>query len=217
MHLPWNAMPALLAVLRRLGFCLGAGIVLWTAGLLWFARPLAVKDNGAPTDAIVVLTGGSLRLQSGLALLGEGKGRKLFVSGVNQEVRLGQLLRLAGNAPDWAACCVVLGYDADDTRGNALETARWMRRENYRSLRLVTAWYHMRRSLLEFERAMPGITIIPHPVYPDRARLSHWWEWRGTATLMIGEYVKYLGALFRPLLERLRLAVPQHAEALVRR
>lgn len=210
-------MPALLAVLRRLGFCLGVGIALWTAGLLWFARPLAVKDDGAPTDAIVVLTGGSLRLQSGLALLGEGKGRKLFVSGVNQEVKLGQLLRIAGNAPDWAACCVVLGYDADDTLGNALETARWMRRENYRSLRLVTAWYHMRRSLLEFERAMPGITIIPHPVYPDRARLSHWWEWRGTATLMIGEYVKYLGALFRPLLERLRLAVPQHAEALVRR
>src|SRR5579875_1269487 len=180
-------MPALLAVLRRLGFCLGVGIALWTAGLLWFARPLAVKDDGAPTDAIVVLTGGSLRLQSGLALLGEGKGRKLFVSGVNQEVKLGQLLRLAGNAPDWAACCVVLGYDADDTLGNALETARWMRRENYRSLRLVTAWYHMRRSLLEFERAMPGITIIPHPVYPDRARLSHWWEWRGTPTPWCGD------------------------------
>jgi uncharacterized SAM-binding protein YcdF (DUF218 family) len=206
------SMPTFLAVLRRLGFGLGIGALLWAAGLAWFATPLATKDKGAPTDAIIVLTGGSLRLQSGFKLLGEGKGRKLFVSGVNQEVKLNQLLRLAGNAPNWAACCVVLGYQADDTLGNALETAEWMRREKYRSLRLVTAWYHMRRSLLEFERAMPDIAIVPHPVYPDRKRLAHWWEWRRTAVLIVGEYVKYLGALFRPLIERLRLEMPRHAE-----
>ena len=185
-------------------------------GLLWFATPLVVRDGGAPTDAIVVLTGGSLRLQSGFKLLGEGKGRKLFVSGVNQEVKLNQLLQIAGDAPAWAACCVVLGYEADDTFGNAFETARWMRREHYHSLRLVTAWYHMRRSLLEFERAMPDVAIIPHPVYPDRARLAHWWEWRGTAALMVGEYMKYLGALFRPLIERLQLEAPPHAAAPMR-
>src|SRR5579884_4197533 len=206
-------MPTFLAVLRRLGFCLGVGALLWAAGLAWFATPPAVEDKGAPADAIIVLTGGSLRLQSGFELLGEGKGRKLFVSGVNQEGKLNQLLRLAGNAPHWAACCVVLGYEADDTLGNALETAEWMRREKYRSLRLVTAWYHMRRSLLEFERAMPDVTIVPHPVYPDRKRLAHWWEWRGTAALIVGEYVKYLGALCRPLIERLRFEMPRRARA----
>jgi uncharacterized SAM-binding protein YcdF (DUF218 family) len=210
-------MPTLFAVFRRLGFCLGAGTALWTAGLVWFATPLAVEDKGTRTDAIIVLTGGSLRLQSGFDLLGEGKGRKLFVSGVNQEVKLKQLLRLAGHAPNWATCCVVLGYDADDTLGNALETAQWMRREDYHSLRLVTAWYHMRRSMLEFERAMPEVAIVPHPVYPDRVRLSRWWEWRGTAVLMVGEYVKYIGALLRPLVERLRLQMPRFAKAPVRR
>jgi uncharacterized SAM-binding protein YcdF (DUF218 family) len=208
------ANPVLFAILRRLGLCLGIAVALWAAGLAWFATPPAVKDSGAPTDAIVVLTGGSLRLHSGLKLLGEGKGRKLFVSGVNQEVKLNQLLRLAGNAPDWAACCVVLGYDANDTLGNAIETARWMRREHYHSLRLVTAWYHMRRSLLEFARAMPGITIVPHPVYPEPARLAHWWEWHRTAALIVGEYVKYLGALFRPLVERLHLVAPRRTLAL---
>lgn len=198
-------MPTLLAVLRRLGLCLLAAALAWTAGLVWFAIPPAAENGSAPTDAIVVLTGGSLRLQSGFRLLGEGKGRKLFVSGVNREVKLSQLLRLVGKAPGWTACCVVLGYRADDTLGNALETARWIRRQHYHSLRLVTAWYHMRRSVLEFARAMPDVTIVPHPVYPDRIRLAHWWEWRGTAALILGEYMKYLGALCRPLIARLRL------------
>ena len=43
----------------------------------------------------------------------------------------------------------MLGREADNTHGNARETAGWMRGEGYRSLRLVTSWYHMRRSLLE--------------------------------------------------------------------
>ena len=70
-----------------------------------------------------MLTGGSLRLQSGMDLLRDGKGRKLFVSGVNQQVHLEALLRISGNAPDWASCCTAVGHDADNTLGNARETA----------------------------------------------------------------------------------------------
>ena len=103
---------------------------------------------------------GSLRLDSGIELLRQGRGRKLFVSGVNQGVDLEQLLRISGNdagqIPDWALCCVALGHEAYDTLGNAHETARWMRQQGYHSLRLVTAWYHMPRSLLEFTRGFVG-------------------------------------------------------------
>lgn len=197
-------LPLLSAVMRRIGFVLAAAAAMWAVGLVWFAVAPAAEEDRRPSDAIVVLTGGSLRLKSGFELLREGKGRTLFVSGVNQEVRLSDLLRLAGNAPAWAVCCVVLGYEADNTRGNALETARWMRQQGYRSLRLVTAWYHMRRSLLEFERAMPHIRIIPHPVFPARVKREYWWAWPGTALLLVGEYDKYLAALCRPLLEGLQ-------------
>ena len=68
----------------------------------------AGRGAAAATDAIVVLTGGSLRLPSGIALLREGKGDKLFVSGVNQGVNLEDLLRISGKdrdwRPDWALC-----------------------------------------------------------------------------------------------------------------
>ena len=88
--------------LRAAGLTGAAACVLWLGGLVWFATPPVADSWGAPTDAIVVLTGGSQRLESGIDLLREGKGRKLFVSGVGQQVELDDLLRVAGNAPDWA-------------------------------------------------------------------------------------------------------------------
>src|SRR5262249_19022335 len=163
-------------------------------GLIWFAIAPSAEDRTEPTDAIVVLTGGSQRLNSGITLLREGKGRKLFISGVNHHVELEGLLRSAsdgvGRAGEWASCCVVLGYRATDTLGNAGETAEWMRQQGFHSLRLVTAWYHMRRSLLEFERAMPEIEIVPHPVFPDQIAHEHWWARRETAALLVTEYGK---------------------------
>jgi uncharacterized SAM-binding protein YcdF (DUF218 family) len=191
---------------RRIAITGAALLVLCVVGFIWFAAPPSPENQPAPTDAIVVLTGGRLRLQSGMDLLRDGKGRKLFVSGVNQQVDLNELLRISGNAPDWAICCTALGHDADDTIGNARETAQWMRRQGFNSLRLVTAWYHMPRSLLELNRAMPEVEIIAHPVFPDEVSQEHWWAARGTALLLASEYGKYLGALLRPVVERLRSA-----------
>ena len=195
-------MTLLWRTLRAVMLVAAACCLLWLSGLLWFATPPAADTRTVATDAIVVLTGGSLRLQSGLDLLREGKGRKLFVSGVNQQVDLDELLGVSGHAPDWALCCIMLGHQADNTFGNALETAQWIRGQGFRSLRLVTAWYHMPRSLLEFERAMPEIDIVAHPVFPDQVKQERWWAWRGTAALLVNEYVKYLGALARPLIGR---------------
>ena len=76
-----------------------------------------------------------------------------------------------------------------------------MRGQGFRSLRLVTAWYHMPRSLLEFGRAMPDIEIVAHPVFPEQVKSEHWWAWRGTAMLLISEYAKYLAALGRPVMQ----------------
>lgn len=172
---------------------------LWLGGFLWFALtlPERVADPDTPTDAIVVLTGGSERLSTGIALLRDGKARKLFVSGVYRGVEVAELLRLSRQTPQEVECCIVLGYAADNTEGNAVETAAWMAREGFTSLRLVTGSYHMRRSLLEFRGAMPAVRMVPHPVFPGAVRLRDWWRWPGTAHLIATEYMKYLVALAR--------------------
>jgi uncharacterized SAM-binding protein YcdF (DUF218 family) len=172
-------------------------LVAWIGGLIWFAAsiPEGIVEPDAATDAIVVLTGGSQRVQNGLSLLAKGEARKLFVSGVYRTTDVTALLRASRQSPDPVACCIVLGHAADNTRGNALETAAWMRAEGFHSLRLVTANYHMPRSLLEFSRAMPEIRIVPHPVFPETMRT--WWESPRAAGLVVGEYLKYLWALAR--------------------
>jgi len=170
----------------------------WAGGLAWFTAGL---DDGMPapdtaTDAIVVLTGGKGRIGAGLDLLEAGKGRKLFVSGVPPGVAIESMLGQNPAAARWIECCIVLGHAADNTVGNAAETARWLGEEHYRSLRLVTANYHMRRALLEFRRVLPGdVLVVPDPVDPGGMPPG---LQRAASPVVMIEYTKYLVALVRP-------------------
>ncbi len=177
-----------------------AAAALWLGGLVWFAEtlPETAGEDGATTDAVVVLTGSAGRLRVGIDLLAGKRAKKLFVSGVYRGVDVQQILRLVRRPGNEFDCCLVLGHAADDTRGNAEETARWMRAEKFTSLRLVTSNYHMRRSLLEFRRAMPGARIVAHPTSQAEFKAQNWWNWPGTLQLMATEYSKYLVALIRP-------------------
>jgi uncharacterized SAM-binding protein YcdF (DUF218 family) len=188
---------------RRLGSLLVISLILWLGGLGWFvvASIMARVDRTSPTDAIVVLTGGRMRLETGLDLLAAGKAGKLFVSGVNPRVDRDTLLRALGPAAAREACCIVLGHSADNTAGNARETASWMQQEGYRSLRLVTSWYHMRRSLLEFGRAMPQVAVIAHPVFARDSGPEGWRDWLAAAPLVVAEYHKFGAAWLRLLVE----------------
>ena len=180
-------------------------VLLWSGGLVWFALrvPDRVEDPDTMTDAIVVLTGGSRRINVGLALLRQGRAKKLFVSGVHRGVDVAELLRVARESPAEVECCIALGYAADNTAGNAAETQRWMAEQGYRSLRLVTASYHMHRSLLEFRSAMPDAAIVANPVFPERFQPTAWWREPGSIALVAAEYTKYLAASLR-----IRLGLP---------
>jgi uncharacterized SAM-binding protein YcdF (DUF218 family) len=176
----------------------------WVIGLVLFIAwlPGNVDQPARHTDAIVVPTGGSERLEEGIRLLIHGFAGKLFVSGVNVDTTVADLVTsLPPDAEKPATalvdCCIVIGHAADSTMGNAAETAAWMRAEGFHSLRLVTADYHMPRSLLEFRHAMPDVEILIHPVFPDQVHRDTWWRSPGTASLLIGEYDKYLVALVR--------------------
>lgn len=185
----------------KLGAAAAVAACVWLCGLALFgdAIPRAVADPTTRTDAIVVLTGGSERLRTGVRLLAEDRAERLFVTGVHPAVDRDRLLALSGEASGDAApglaARIDAGHAARDTPGNAEETRVWMRGRGYRSLRLVTSGYHMPRSLLEFGRALPGATVIPHPVFSARLDHDNWWQSPQTAMVVISEFNKYLLAL----------------------
>ena len=178
-------------------------LVVWLAGFLAFAAaiPATVRNAEQPVDAIVVLTGGDVRLAEGFSLLDRGVAKKMLISGVSSGVDMPALLQTLNGAPQPTQavldCCVTLGYDARSTEGNARESLRWLGQNNFTTIRLVTANYHMNRSLLEFRRVMPEITIIPNPVFPRRMQEPYWFAQPSTVFLLFNEYHKYLVAAAR--------------------
>ncbi len=161
-------------------------------------------DQAQPeTEAIIVLTGGSGRTKTGVDLLRANKGKKLLISGVYPSVEADQILSVQDISPALKTCCVVLGHVAENTRGNAREAGAFMKEQDFTSMRLVTAHYHMPRSLLLFRSLMPDMKITPHPVFPDVVDLSSWWRKKGTLSLLAIEYNKYMLARFRLSLEKI--------------
>jgi uncharacterized SAM-binding protein YcdF (DUF218 family) len=57
---------------------------------------------------------------------------------------------------------LVIENQAQNTRENAVETARIVRQRGYKSLLLVTSAFHMERSLQTFEAV--GVRVTPYPV-----------------------------------------------------
>lgn len=195
----WRA----LAVIVVVTIPLVIGLVRFVAAL-----PLPTTDI-SHTDAIVVLTGGSDRISTGINLLAAGRAERLFVSGVHPGVGVDQLLRLSGGSggrkADEASLAgrIDLGDTAGDTFGNSVETVQWMRANRFHSMRLVTADYHMPRALIEFRMEAPDLVIVANPVHPPALDMDRWWRNRASAGLLAGEYGKYLIAKWRYLATRL--------------
>lgn len=175
------------------------------AGGLAFAGFLAfsslVNGNAAGTiraaDAIVVLTGGEARIPEAVKLLAQGKGRRLLISGVNPVTTRGELASLAPNSKRWFRCCIDVGQEARDTIGNAAETRAWVKKRGFKSLIVVTATYHMPRSLAELRRTLPDVDLIAYPVKPRNLHLEEWWAHQGSLQLLATEYMKFVPALGR--------------------
>ena len=170
------------------------GVIAFIWGFWNFAERVRHEAQTPPrSEAIVALTGGSLeRLSTGVRLLREHKGERLLISGVNRIVTDDELYSVLHIDRDLAHCCVDLGRRAEDTLGNAAETADWARQHRYTHIILVTDDYHMPRSRLELALAMPEADIHPYPV---RTRWTDPRLWRsdlGAAARLGAEYLKYL-------------------------
>ncbi len=188
----------LVARAGALGFA-GAA-VLFAAGFGWFASHvshLATQANPQKADAIIVLTGGTARLDAAMELLETGKGQRLLISGVHPSATKRQLRIATGSDKNLFSCCVDIDYAALDTIGNAEESAKWVERHAYGSVILVTNNYHMPRSLLEMGRLLGHARLEPYPVVNSNLEYGGWLTKPAALRVLFTEYNKYLLALAR--------------------
>ena len=178
-----------------------SAVILWGLGFLWFWGGATFFDPplvNEPTDAIIVLTGGSDRLVEGVSLLRQHLGKALLVSGVHPTAELDDVLRPLHLPDHDIPCCIFLDHHATNTEMNALKSIEWMTNQNFRSFRLVTADYHMQRALLEFHRFLPTeMTLIPVVVHPQFPPSASWRPWTPRLFRFILEYNKFLLAWVR--------------------
>lgn len=146
-------------------------LLVWIAGFLWFALALPQPAGAGKTDAVVVPTGGEGRIARGLEVIRRKWARQLFVSGVDREVKTAEFAAEYKVTPREMACCVTLGFSAYDTRGNGRESAAWLTQHKFRSVRLVTTDWHMRRAALDLRAALPPSVRIVRDAVPSRPTL----------------------------------------------
>jgi uncharacterized SAM-binding protein YcdF (DUF218 family) len=132
-------------------------LLLYALGFVFFAftlgRPAKAETR---TDALVVLTGGPGRIEHGIKLLSVRRAKRMLIAGADPSVTKGDIIRRIGGRERLIDCCVDLGSESVDTRSNAEEAERWLTRRGYKTVRVVTNDYHMRRTRYEFTRTLGG-------------------------------------------------------------
>lgn len=174
------------------------GFVLFTSMVARYA-----PEPSERADAIVVLTGGELRLSAAARLLTEGRGARLLISGVNRQTSLDDLKRISGLPDRLFMCCVDIDYAAHTTSDNADQTKAWADARRLKRILVVTSSYHMPRSLTELRRKLRGVALVPYPVISNKLQTGRWWTDAYTTRVLFSEYVKFLPSAARYAVARL--------------
>jgi uncharacterized SAM-binding protein YcdF (DUF218 family) len=176
-------------------------VVVYIVGFVIFVTNLPTPAHVRPAQGIVALTGGDERLAAAVNLLEDREGQRLLISGVHQATTKAELKKRTHGGARFD-CCADMGYSAENTRGNAQEAANWAHAHRFSSLIVVTARYHMPRSLTEFQAAMPDVKLEAYPVEPQDIDLSGWWYDPRALHILHSEYAKYLASTMMNAVDR---------------
>jgi uncharacterized SAM-binding protein YcdF (DUF218 family) len=159
-------------------------VLVYAVGFVVFAFTLGrpAPANTGSTDAAVVLTGGSGRIEHAVEVVRDGKAKRLLVAGADPSVTKADLTRRIPGSGKLIKCCVDLGSESVDTRTNAEEAQRWLAQHRFQSVRLITSDWHMRRARYEFEKVLGSrYRLVTDGVRTEPSFLT-----------LFGEYNKYL-------------------------
>lgn len=194
-----------LRIYRRLTIrFIGAILCGWLSLILIYGLEVSRLDKTSvvKADAIIVLTGGQDRISSASDLMAKGFAEKLLLTGVGGGAEIDDIIRLAPSLFPFRTCCISLGRDAQNTRGNAVETAKWAQQMGYNSLIIVTSLMHLPRAMHEFRQILPQVQLQAYRAGPDLGEFFSSNKVLFLRTLS-SESLKYFGAMLRTKVENL--------------
>ncbi|NDA08796.1 MAG: YdcF family protein [Alphaproteobacteria bacterium] len=171
------------------------------------SQQTGLGNSSSVRRGIVVATGSGGRIEAGTTLMLNDLAQRMLISGTGSGVSLDDIRLLAHTKETDSSgidklfqCCVDLGPEALDTRGNAIETRNWARSRDLGEILLVTSDFHIPRALIEFRRAMPDVKVLPYAVRTtglgvDQNGLTMWWRNPSRIITVCREYGKYLASL----------------------
>ncbi len=167
---------------------LAGGLALWSLGFAGFVLWVdTLSTSHHLVNPAVVFTGESARVQRAFELIAEGAIQELFVSGVAKGSSWEVIQERYPITYAFDPHRVQLGFQAQDTVGNAMETVGWLQEHHPEGgvCLLITSDYHLPRSLMELERHASGRwQFEPYAV----SSADHAWSRR--LRLLVSEYHK---------------------------
>lgn len=169
----------------------GAGLILVGYLFVSFIYSDSSKRNEVMLlDAIVVLTGGTGRIEAGASLLSEGRAPVLILSGVNKESDLKSIFFKVNIALDTSRIIIEAG--AKSTYENAVEVRKILREKGLKDIILVTSNYHIKRALYIFRKVLPEeVMIYPYPVPSPNFDEKRWWRSATSIRIVTTEFIKF--------------------------
>jgi uncharacterized SAM-binding protein YcdF (DUF218 family) len=148
-------------------------------------KEFTIKKN---VNNIVVLTGNTGRLVFGLDLMSNNIKSRMLITGVAKGVKYSEIIKNRDVKRDR----IDLGYKAQTTLGNAIETSLWIKEYDIGDIILVTDNWHMQRVLLLFNITMPNIEISPYPIESMNFTMEDFFQFEAKNFFIYKEHLKYI-------------------------
>lgn len=165
------------------------------------ARQLIRRDAIRPADVVIALSGDARceREQYAAELYRQGLARKILVGGVpvawgvhTGDAAKRYLLHLGIPADD-----VIVLKDPWNTRIEANLLVQQLRRNNWKSVIVVTDMFHSRRALYTIEAVASDLQLSSQPIPPERSRWQPqaWWKRRDDMGVTVREFLSWANTL----------------------
>ena len=154
------------------------------------------ENNQKPNSHLVVLTGGTNRIKQTLDVFFNQYSTKyqLLISGAGKGFNkniVSNFLPKNELSRKTVSCCIHIESKSTNTRSNAIETLKWVNKNDISSFTLITSDYHMQRALVEFKIIFKNTIINPYVLKTKNNNIDRVYK------IYLLEYLKFLIAKLR--------------------